>query len=184
MQIACFLFGTDASSGAIFVFLTPGLVAKLTGLCELSFSIRTRSLCAVRLARVVNTPLRHCSLLELSFFELCSVRFETPLSGSVEQSSTRQRQEVDPPDYPSGPSTSSSCKERSPPDVREPPKPKQARYFSPAEREDSKQKCQRPSEVKSFQRKPNCSLDKRATGKTRSNAATSYETRPYEEWWK
>ena len=28
LQIACFLFGTDASSGAIFVFLTPVLVAQ------------------------------------------------------------------------------------------------------------------------------------------------------------
>ena len=103
---------------------------------------------------------------------------------SVEQSSTRQRQEADPPEEPSGPSTSSSCKERSPPDMREPLEPKQARYLSPARREDNKQKRQRPFEVKSFQRKPHCSLDKRSTGKTRSNAPTSYETRPYEEWWK
>ena len=147
LQIGCFLFGTDASS-AIFVFLTPGLVAQLTGLCVLSFSIRTRLVCAVRLARVVNTPLTHCSLLQLSFFELCSVRFETPLSGSVEQSSTRQRQEADPPEKPSGPSTSSSSKERSPIDMREPPEPKQARYLSSAEREDSTPCRQRPSEVK------------------------------------
>ena len=66
LQIACFLFGTDASSGATFVFLTPGLVAQLIGLCVLSFSIRTRSVCAMRLARVVITPLTHFSLLQLS----------------------------------------------------------------------------------------------------------------------
>ena len=89
-KIACFLFGTDASSGATFVFLTPGLVAQSSGLCVLSFSIRTRSVCAMRHARAVITLLRHCSLLQLSLFELCSVRFETPLSGSVD--STRQRQ--------------------------------------------------------------------------------------------
>ena len=33
LQIACFLFGTDASSGAIFVFLTPGVVAQFTAQC-------------------------------------------------------------------------------------------------------------------------------------------------------
>ena len=133
---------------AICVFLTPGLVAQVTGLCVLSFSIRTRSVCVMRLARVVNTPLRHCSLLQLSFFELCSVRFETPLSGSAEQSSTRQRQEMDPPEDPSRPSTSSSSKQRSPMDMREPPEPRQARYLSSAEREDSTPCRQTPSEVK------------------------------------
>ena len=166
MQIACSLFGTDASSGAIFVFLTPRLLAQLTGLCVLIFSIRTRSVCAMRLARVVNTPLRHCSLVQLSLFELCSVRFETPPSASVEQSSTRQRQEADPPEDPSRPSISSSSYERSPTDMREPPEPKQARYLSSAERGDSTPCRQRPCEVKrsvdasrGFQRKPNCSLD-------------------------
>ena len=48
-----------------------------------------------------------------------------------------------------------------------------ARYLSSAEREDSTPCRQRPFEVKSLQRKPNCSLDKRSTGKIRSNAATS-----------
>ena len=143
----------------------------------------------MRLARVVITPLRQCSLLQLSLFELCSVRFETPLSGSVD--STRRRQEADPPEDPSRPSTSVSSDERSPTDMRDPPEPEQARYLSSAEREDSTPCRQRPSEVKrsvdaswGFQRKPNCSLDRRSTGKTRSNAANGYETRPYEEWWK
>ena len=42
-----------------------------------------------------------------------TVRFETPPSASVEQSSTRQRQEADPPEEPSGPAKSSSSDERS-----------------------------------------------------------------------
>ena len=192
LQIACFLFGTDASSGAIFVFPTPRSVAQFTAQCvctqlldPYTFSVRyeTRACC--------EQTAETFSLLQLSFFELCSLRFETPPSAPVEQSSTRQRQEADPPEDPSDPSTSSSSAERSPTDMREPPEPKQARCLSPAEREDSTQRRQRPSEVersvnasRGFQRKPNCSLDRRSAGKTRSNNAKSYETRPYEQWWK
>ena len=76
-----------------------------------------------------------------------TVRFETQPSESAGQSAKRQRQEEEPSEKSSSSSSSSSSAERSPMDLREPPEQKQTRCLSPAGREDSKQKRQRPSEV-------------------------------------
>ena len=90
-------------------------------------------------------------------------------------------QEEEPPQEPPGPSTSSSSAETSPMDLGEPPEQKQTRC-SPAEREDSKQKCQRPAEANEvltlarvLQLKRSCCLDTRST---REQDATleNYET--------
>ena len=81
--------------------------------------------------------------IETSTTKPKTVRFETQLRGSAGQFAKRQRQEKQPPEKHSCPSSSSSSAESSRMDLREPPERKQTRFLSLAEREDSKQKRQK-----------------------------------------